>query len=83
MVMPRERLRVYAEALENVAGNVARLRAERGFSQSQLGAQAGLHTRHIQMILAGDVNMTLETLAKLASALEVDVADLLRKEGRR
>ena len=38
---------------------------------------AGIHTRHLQKIEAGEVNATLQTLARLADILHVSVAELI------
>jgi hypothetical protein len=39
--------------------------------------RARLHGRHWQKVEAGEVNVTLSTLSRIADALGVSVADLL------
>jgi transcriptional regulator with XRE-family HTH domain len=47
-------------------------------TQEDVALAAGLALRHLQKIEAGQVNVTLETLSALATALRVDVAVLLQ-----
>ena len=67
----------YTEARRRVARHVRRLRAARGLTQEALAGMAGVAARHLQRIEAGGMNPTLETLARLADALGVDVGDLV------
>lgn len=72
-----------AQALTNLLGvNVARLRRDAGLTLRALAARSGLHLRHIQKIQRGDNNTTLDTLAQLATALDVDPAELLAPTGK-
>lgn len=54
---------------------VKQLRIEKGFSQEQLAAMAGVSTRTLQRIERG-ANASPETLKCLASALETDFSEL-------
>ena len=64
-------------ARERVAANVRRLREDvRGYTQTRLAELAGCDERQIRYIEAG-ANVTLATLDQLATALRVDVAELL------
>ena len=47
--------------------------AELGLTQKMLADQLGCTQQHISALLAGRVNMTLETLSKLESALKIDL----------
>lgn len=68
-----------AEALaKRIGANVARRRREAGYTLRTLAERAGLHMRHVQSIEHGKMNVTLHTLAKMASAFDVDPAELLR-----
>ena len=60
-----------------VASNVRRLRAARGWSQEDLADQCSLHRTYVGAIERGERNITLATLERLATALEVIPADLL------
>lgn len=61
-----------------VAANVRALRVSRGLTLEAVAHDAGMNWRHWQKVEAGDHGVTLRTLAKLALALDVDPADLLR-----
>jgi transcriptional regulator with XRE-family HTH domain len=58
--------------------NLARCRREAGFSQEELGALASLHRTEIGMLERGIRLPRIDTLVKLAGALEVDPGELLR-----
>ncbi len=66
-------------ARRRVALHVRRIRAHRGITQETAAHAAGIAVRHLQKIEAAQVNVTLDTLAKLAAALDVDIAELLVK----
>lgn len=71
--------RVFGELRRYVAVNVGRLRAEQGLTFATLAGSAGLHWRHVQKIEAGDSNVTLVTIARLAQGLDVDPLTLMSK----
>ncbi len=73
-----------ADAIQQQVGwNLRQAREAQGLSQEQLAHLAGLATRHLQKIEAGQVNVTLRTLARLGSALGVEPGRLLiAREGR-
>ena len=64
---------------QRVAAQVRRLRAGRRMTQEAAAGAAGLAVRHFRKIEAGEVNVTLDTLVKVATALGVDVAELLQR----
>ena len=53
------------------------LRLEKGLAQDRLAAKAGLSASYVGFIERGDRNPTLETICKLAVALEVAPKELL------
>lgn len=55
------------------------LRQERGFSQERLGFESGVHRNYIGGIERAERRPTLDTIAKLASALGLPPAELLRR----
>ena len=59
-----------------LARNVKRLRAERGWSQEELGAAARLHQVQVSKIEQGNNNTTVDVLQRLARALGVPVKEL-------
>ncbi|MEO8428723.1 MAG: helix-turn-helix transcriptional regulator [Verrucomicrobiota bacterium] len=56
--------------------NVARIRAERGFSQDKLAEKADLDRTFISGIERGVRNPGIKTVLKVARALNVSVGDL-------
>lgn len=68
---------VLLKATALVAWNLRRLRVKRGLSQEALAVDAGVDRSYVGRIKRGVENPTVETLDKLAAALEVLVAELL------
>lgn len=60
-----------------IATNVRRLRKEQELSVITAAESVGVHWRLWQKIEAGDANLTLWTLVRVADALDVDPRDLL------
>jgi transcriptional regulator with XRE-family HTH domain len=60
-----------------LATNVQTLRAGLGVSQEKLGEMAGLHRTYISQLERQRLNITLDSLEKLADVLEVRVFELL------
>lgn len=54
------------------------LRESRGLSQEELADAAGIHRTHVSLIERNRRSVRLDTLFRLAVALEVDPADLVR-----
>ncbi len=66
------------QAVQVVLGKRLRtLRSVRGFRQDAIEAR-GLNYKYLQRIEAGRCNLTLKTLKRVASALEVSVEDLFQ-----
>lgn len=61
-----------------LAANLRRLRESRGISQEELGSRAGLHRTYIGAVERAERNITLATLQRIATALDVDPVSLLR-----
>lgn len=63
-----------------VPGNssaLRQLRTDRGLTQEAVADRARLNTRHYQKLEEGSVNVTLQTLERLGSALNVQGHELL------
>lgn len=60
-----------------VGKRVRRYRAQRGWSQEQLGFQSGLHRNYIGGLERGERNVGIVNIAKLASALGIKPRNLL------
>ncbi len=68
--------------MATVGRRVAELRRQRGLSQEALAGLLDRDPRWLARIEAGGQNVTIRTLVRLANALDVHAADLLRA-GRR
>jgi len=76
------------EAAKRLGESIAHLRRERGLSQAELSRRAGLGVNHVQLIEAARAswrsgeghpsNPKLSTLARLATSLDVTLAELFR-----
>jgi transcriptional regulator with XRE-family HTH domain len=64
-------------ARELVAKNIRELRQERDWSQDELAARAGLHRTYIGTIERAEQSITVDSMEKLAAALNVKVSRLL------
>ena len=53
------------------------LRTDRGMSQEDLAAAAGLHRTYVSSVERGERNVTITTIEKLAKALKVSMGDLM------
>jgi transcriptional regulator with XRE-family HTH domain len=68
--------------LEHVSENLRRLRQSAGLSQTALAHASGISRRTIVSVEAGDANISLSGLDKLAAAIGVGFADLVRDPTR-
>jgi transcriptional regulator with XRE-family HTH domain len=64
---------------QGVGKVVKRLREERGWSQMRLAVEAKMSVSGVSLIENGHRNLSTATLAKLAEALDVEIADLFPK----
>lgn len=65
-------------ALSNkLAARIRLLRQQRNWTQARLGRAAGLTFKFVGQIERGEVSPTLNSLEKVARALQLPVADLL------
>ena len=61
-----------------LGANVRRLRTERGLSQEELAWSAGMKRSYLSDMERGTRNPTVRALSRLADALGVDPAELLK-----
>jgi transcriptional regulator with XRE-family HTH domain len=64
-------------AKQLLSRNILRMRQKRGWSQHDLADEAGVRQALISSLEAQKSNPTLSSLEKVATALDVAVADLL------
>jgi transcriptional regulator with XRE-family HTH domain len=52
-------------------------RIERGLSQEELAARAGLHRTYVSSVERFERNITIDNMERLARAIDLEVVDLL------
>ena len=62
--------------LAQVGRRIAELRHEAALTQEGLAESTGLTPRYVQRLEAGGVNVTVDTLVKVATALHVGIPEL-------
>jgi transcriptional regulator with XRE-family HTH domain len=62
-----------------VGFNVQRLRRERGLSQEELSFRSGFTRAYLSGLEAGRRNPTIDSLSKLAQALDIEIEELIRR----
>ena len=66
-----------AQTKRFMARNIRRMRQEKSWSQHDLASEAGVRQALISSLEVATANPTLESLEKVAGALNVSVAELL------
>jgi transcriptional regulator with XRE-family HTH domain len=61
-----------------VAARIRELAKRKGIALTRVAAQAGVSKGHLWNALGGESSMTLDFIARLAIALEVDPAELVK-----
>lgn len=69
----------YIECKKALGLRVSRLRTGLGLSQREFAATAGMDRMYLSKIEAGTTNPSLESIAKIAEGLGVDLADMFRE----
>ena len=72
-------MQAYDDARKRLSDNVRKSRKKIGLSQEGLALQAGINRSYVGQIERAIANPSLQVLVKLATTLEVDVADLVKK----
>lgn len=68
-----------SQSIEHFSLVLRQLREERGWSQEQLAAQAGLNRSYLGEVERGSAVPSLVTVSKLASALDIRVSSMLAR----
>ena len=71
-----------SDVLAHVSDNLRRLRLASGLSQAALAKASGISRRMIVSVEAGEANISLSSLDKLAAAMGVGFVDLVRDPAR-
>ncbi len=66
------------QILKQIGKNIKKIRAEKGILQQDLAAMCNFEVSTMSRIEAGGSNFTVGTLNKIADALKVEIADLLK-----
>ena len=66
--------------MKKIKFHLAKIRVQNGLSTRKLAESSNVGLRVIERIQAGTVNPRLETMCKLADALDVTVCDLFTYE---
>lgn len=69
------------DVLITLAENIKYYRSQLAITQEELAKMAGINRSYLAGIEAGQRNTSIKTLEKLANALEVSPADLLKPLG--
>lgn len=65
---------------ERVARNLRRLRQEKSVSQEELAHRANVNRNYVGMVEREEYSISVDTLEKLAAALDVDPMEFLRTD---
>ena len=68
-------------AVGAVGRAIRSLREESGHSQEAFAATAGIDRSYYGAIERGEFNVTIDTLVKIASALDLSASELLQRAG--
>jgi len=66
-----------SSVLHLISLNIAKHRKRLGLSQEELAARCGLHRTYVGAVERGERNITIINLEKLATAMNIEVVDLL------
>lgn len=72
------RIFVNMNSLVKIGLNICTRRKELGYSQEKLALEAGLDRTYIPKVEKGKINITINSLEKIAKALGVKLIDLLK-----
>ena len=63
---------------KKVGKRLSQVRTQKGFTQEKLAHEAGLNRAYVGYIERGERNPSIATIAKLAQALKVEVAEFFK-----
>lgn len=76
--MTKSPVPVPGDARRRISANLKRYRAAQGISQEALAEQADFHRTYISQLERCVTNISVDGLERLATALGVDILDLLQ-----
>lgn len=69
------------EYIHYVCTSIKQKRIEKGIKQMDLAVEIGIEDSSLRRIESGRTSPTLKTLIRIASALQIEVSELLPKKG--
>lgn len=63
-----------------IAANLRRLAQQRGWTLERLAVESGVDKGNLYNALNGKINFTIRAMVKLSESLEVDIAELLKRQ---
>lgn len=76
--VPKSLRRSHEPVLERLGTTIRAMRLERGISQEHLALIADIDRSYVGRLERGENNVAVLTLVKIAGAMEVSVAELMR-----
>ena len=70
-----------SEITKNIGNRIRNYRTQLGYSQERLAEISGCHPTYIGQVERGEKNPTLESVEKIASALEISLSKLFENLG--
>ena len=70
-----------SEITKNIGNRIRNYRTQLGYSQERLAEISGCHLTYIGQVERGEKNPTLESVEKIASALEISLSKLFENLG--
>ena len=70
-----------SELTQIIGKRIRGFRQRQGLSQEALAERCGLHATYIGQVERGEKNVTVESLAKIAAALDVPLSRIFEKVG--
>jgi transcriptional regulator with XRE-family HTH domain len=61
-----------------IARNLRLHRAERGWSQERLALESGLNRTYLSAVERSEQNISVDNIARLAAALNIEAGDLIK-----
>ena len=65
-----------------IGQRIRNYRTQKGLSQEKLAELAGCHPTYIGQLERGEINATLESVEKIASAMDISLSELFDKLGK-